>query len=242
MSSVINKIFLNKIDEEVHSDFVKFGKGVFNDKYLVDAKKQKGGVFSFKTSYEFANFLVKACANEVLSAKNDEPMDVSGVVVSTRNLKVELTFPIERIKQFAGVKQAIIKAKIKPSEILAAIDKLPKAFFALTFSTIHSQLKIKAKAPKSAKPSTKGEVKPSPDFCSIKTSNHLIIHDLLFDIKDKEFTATNISHNLEIKKIAIPKGISDPVMIREKSTREGTMKRRVVLGEEVFEETKEFIA
>ena len=123
MSSVINKIFSNKIDEEVHCDFVKFGKGVFNDKYLVDAKKQKGGIFSFKTSYEFANFLVKTCANEVLSSSNDEAVDVTGVVVSTRKLKEELPFPIERIKQFAGVKQAIIKTKIKPSEI---IDSCPK--------------------------------------------------------------------------------------------------------------------
>lgn len=239
MNSTINKIFNNNIDDGAHYDFVKFGKGVFNDKFLVDAKKQKGEVYSIKTSYEFANFLVRLCAQEGL--RTDVPVEVSGVVVSTRNLKDDLPFEIDKIKQFAGVKQAIIKSQIKPSMIISALDKLPKAFFALSFNTPTSQLKIKAKAPKSAKPSAKGEAKPSADFCSIKTTNKEIIHDLLFDIKDKEFSSVSIAHSFEINKINVPKGISDPVEMREKSVRQGTIKRRVILGEDVFEENKDFV-
>ncbi|MEK6919031.1 MAG: hypothetical protein AABW73_03245 [Nanoarchaeota archaeon] len=237
MNSTINKVFSGKIDDEAHGDFVKFSKGLFTDKFLVDAKKQKGGIFSFKTSYEFANYLVRTCASEV---SDNSPIEVTGVVVSTRNLKSELPFPISSVKQFAGVKQAIIKASIKPSDILAATEKLPKAFFALSFKTSKSQLKIKAKAPKSGKPSTKGDVKAVPDFCSLKTTNHVIVHDLLFDIKDKVFDSASISHNFEIKRINVPKGVTDPVAMREKATREGTIKRRIILGEEVFEESKEF--
>jgi hypothetical protein len=238
--SVINKLFVGKIDEEVHNDFVKFGKGLFNDKYLLEVKKQKGGIWSIKTSYEFANYLVRMAAMEELSSNN--PLSVKGVVVSTRDLKKDLPFPISSIKQFAGVKQAIISAELKPSDIIGALDKLPKAFFALTFKTKNSDLKVKAKAPKSAKPSTKGEKAAVPDFCAIKTTNHAIIHDLLFDIKEKDFDSASIAHYLNIQRINVPKGITDPVQLREKATREGTIRRRVTLGTNTFEEDKTFVA
>jgi len=240
IKSVINKIFSGKADSEAHEDFVKFGKGIFKDRYMIDVTKRKDS-FSFKTSYEYGNYFVRMCANEAIS--ENTPVHVKGVVVSTRNLKTELPFPISSMKQFAGVKQAIIDSEIKPSEIIAALDKFPKAFFGLSFSTTHSQLKVKAKAPKSGKPSPKGEKKAIPDFCSLKTKNHLIVHDLLFDVKDKQFDNASIFHTIEVKKINVPKGVSDPVEMREKATREGIISRKIIINNsesEVFEENKTF--
>jgi len=244
MNSVINRVLNGNFDGEVHNDFVKFGRGVFKDKYLIDAKRQKGGIWSIKTSAEFANYLVKSCANENINSNDgSEPLRVTGVIVSTKDLRNELPFPIARVKQFAGVKQAVIDSDIKPSEIIAAIDKFPKAFFALSFSSKLSALKIKPKAPKSAKPSPNEEEKPKASFCTLKTTNQLIVNDLLFDIKEKSFNEVNISHEIEIKNINIPKEISDPVEMREKATREGTIKRKVMLdGNKVSEEEREFAA
>ncbi len=245
MDSIINRVFNWKVDDEVHSDFVKFGRGVFKDKYLVNAKRQKGGVWSIKTSYEFANYFVKSCVEELLGNElsNEQPIAVSGVVVSTKNLKDELPFTISRVKQFAGVKQAVIDSEAKPSDIISAVEKLPKAFFALSFKTNNSELKIKAKAPKSAKPSQKGEGKQKADFCSLKTSNNDIIRDLLFDIKDIDaINEISISHEIEVKKINIPKEIADPVEMREKATREGVIKRKVVADGKIREEVREFAA
>ena len=37
---IIKKIFNGILDEAVHSDFLKFGKGEFKDKYLISGKKQ----------------------------------------------------------------------------------------------------------------------------------------------------------------------------------------------------------
>ena len=57
---IIKKIFSKKFDDEIHSDFLKFGRGEFKDRYLIDVKKQSSG-WSIKTSSEFTNFFVKKC-------------------------------------------------------------------------------------------------------------------------------------------------------------------------------------
>ena len=41
---IIKKIFDGQPDEEVHSDFLKFGKGEYRNKFLVEAKRQKDKV------------------------------------------------------------------------------------------------------------------------------------------------------------------------------------------------------
>jgi len=42
MESTIKKIFSNRADEIVHGEFIKYSRGVFNDKYMIEAKKSKG--------------------------------------------------------------------------------------------------------------------------------------------------------------------------------------------------------
>ena len=34
--NIVRKIFKGKFDENVHNDFVKYSKGVFKDKYLLE--------------------------------------------------------------------------------------------------------------------------------------------------------------------------------------------------------------
>ena len=60
MKNTIAKIFSGETDEEVHSDFIKFSRGIFQDRYLIEGKKQKEK-WSIKTSAEFANFFVRRC-------------------------------------------------------------------------------------------------------------------------------------------------------------------------------------
>jgi len=159
----MGKIFrgLGEGDRLVHSQFQKFSKGTFINRALIEARKS-GKKYTIKTSSEFANELVRMMV-ERLGA---ERTIVKGAVVSTSDLKEELN-PIE-IKQFQGVKRYLIENEMSGEEILKLMDKLPKAFFALTFS--HPQtgesLKIKPKAPKSGKGGKKGE-KPKADFCTL---------------------------------------------------------------------------
>jgi hypothetical protein len=232
--SVIQKIFAGKNDGEVHSDFIKYSRGVFEAKYLISAKKQKDR-WNIKTGPEFANFLVRECLKEVKGE-----MEVRGAIIATFDVSKETGFPVVRIKQFMGIKQAIIETKTTPDKIISLMDKFPRAFFALSFSTPNSELKIKAKAPKSAKPATAGGKEPVAEFCSIKTTNQKIADTLLFDLP--AFDEVTISHTLNIKEIVLPKNEKDPVKIREGAIRKGTIKRIIKIGEKAHEKEINFEA
>ena len=218
MENFLKKIFYKHIDNSVHEEFMRFGKGKFENKYIIEAKKQKN-LWNIKTSSEFANFFVKKC----LENANGE-IEVKGAIICTFNLKEDIKFNIEKIKQFAGVKQYIINSKIAVSNILDIMNKYPRAFYALSFSTPHNTLKIKAKAPKSGKPGKKDEA-PKADFCALKTSNKEIINELLFDFP--EFNEIKIKHTLIIDSIMLPHGISDPVKIREQARKKGKIIREI---------------
>ncbi len=232
--SVIKKIFSGVRDDEVHADFTKYSRGVFANKYLVEVKKQKDKL-SIKTSAEFVNYIVKECLKEVRGE-----FDVKGVIVATFDVSKEAQFPVQRIKQFMGIKQAVIECKTTSDKIIELMNKYPKAFFALTFSTPHSELKVKAKAPKSAKPAATGDKEPVAEFLSLKTTNQIIADDLLFGIG--KFKELSIKHVLNINEIVIPKGENDPVKMRENAIRKGTIKRIMKVDDNITEKEIEFEA
>ncbi len=233
MESVLKKIFSGKSDEVVHNEFIKFSRGIFDNRYLIEAKKQKDR-WNIKTGYEFANFLVEKCLIKV----NGE-VDLSGVIVYTGNLS-DSKVPIERIKQFMGVKQYIINTRINTSDVLDLMHKHPKAFYALSFKFDDGELKIKPKAPKGAKPSNKGGGKPKADFCSLKTNDKSIIDDLFFDFPD--FNEIQIKHTLKIDEVIIPKGVDDPVQMRKMSKRRGKIIREINAGGQSEKREVEFEA
>jgi len=213
----IKEIFEGKNPAGLHTEFLKFGKGEYRNKYIIEAKKQKDK-YAIKTTNEFANYLVRKCLEDV-----PEKVKFSGAIISTFDLRNEVSFPIENVKQFMGVKQIQINTEINKREILNLMNKYPKVFFALSFSTPNSELKIKAKAPKSAKPSTSGEKEVSADFCSLKTSNYEIVKELFFD--STNFNEIRVSHTIKITEIDYPKNETDPVKIRENSIRKGEIVR-----------------
>src|SRR4030042_107536 len=180
----IKKVFENKSDDEVHQQFQKFSRGEFPSRALIKAKKVKNN-YTIITTAEFANGLVKNLAEKL----GEEKAKVTGAVISTLDLGSEINF--QSRKQFMGIKQYGIDQEMSGNEIAGLINRLPKAFFALSFSGKGDTLKIKAKAPKSAKPKTKEEA-PKPDFCKLTTSDAGIAKDFVFEIP--EFKDAGISH------------------------------------------------
>lgn len=219
MENSIAKIFLGKADDAVHSEFIKFGKGVFENRYLLEGKKQKDK-WSVKTSSEFANFFVRKCLE-----KTKEKIKLKGIIVSTLDISGDCDFPIENIKKYMGIKQLVLNCETTPDKVLNLMNKNTRAFYALSFSTENCDLKIKAKPPKSGKPGnkTKGEDGPKADFCSLKTNDRKLIEDLFFDFQN--FKEIKIKHTIEINEIEIPKDVKTPEEMREKSVRKGTIKR-----------------
>mgnify|MGYP001578492134 FL=1 len=220
MNNIIRKISEKNFDESVHNEILKFSKGVFENRYLIEAKKQKDK-FSIKTSAEFSNYLVRKCLEN-----ESEKIKIMGIIVSTFDLVTEMKFPVENVKKYMGIQQAIINTEVSPEEIIGLMNKYPRVHFGLSFKTKDFELKIKAKAPKSGKPGKKGDEEgPKADFCSLKTSDREIIKDLFFEMDD--FKEVKINHTIVIEKIEIPKGESNPIKMRENSIREGKIIRKI---------------
>lgn len=219
MKSVLAKIFSGECDDEVHIEFIKFGKGIYENRYLIDVKKQKKA-WSVKTSAEFANFLVRACLEET-----EQEVAVKGVIISTFDIASKAGFQIAGVKKYLGITQAVIDTTVAPQKILALMNAYPRAFYALSFSTPASALKVKPKAPKSGKPAANGEKEVAANFCSLRTTNAELVKELLFDVPDA--SEVKIRHTLAINEIVLPQNVSDTVQLREQAKRKGTITRFV---------------
>ncbi|MEK6826874.1 MAG: hypothetical protein AABX99_00115 [Nanoarchaeota archaeon] len=226
----IKKVFDKKIDEEVHLQFQKFSRGEFPNRAIVKVKKVKDKI-TISTTAEFANELVRLIAEKLGSNKTK----VTGAIISTLDLGKQIDFNTR--KQFMGIKQYGIERDMSGKEILEMLEKFPKVFFALSFSSGEEVLKIKAKAPKSAKPKNKDEA-PAPDFCKLITTDEKIAKDFVWETND--FKLAEIYHDFIIESIVIPNSLKeekDFAVVREKSLRKGKILRRAIIdGKETKEE------
>lgn len=230
----IKKVFENKIDDEVHLQFQKFGKGEFRDRTLIEAKNSKGK-YTIKTSAEFANELVKIVAEKLGSDKTI----IKGAIVSTSDLTGQIDF--KEKKQFQGVKRYLIDKEMSGEKILSLLKKLPKTFFALSFEAEkgHTKLKIKPKAPKSGKPG-KGDDAPKADFCVLKTNDAEIGKSFIFEKPD--FQEATVKHTYLINELIYPEGEKDFAKIREMAKRKGKIIREAVIDSKEIKSEKEFEA
>ena len=227
MDFFTRKLCSGESDELTHLQFEKYSRGLFANKAIVQAKNSKGA-YSFSTTSEYASEFVRACAEELGPNK----AKVEGVIISTKGLPSNIKYG--SISQFMGVKKYSISGEMTGDEIVSVCDSVPRAFIALSFSTEKSTLKIKPKAPKSAKPGNSGDVKV--DFCKLKTTNPEFAKKLFFDAS--EFKTAEARHDFEIKDIEVPKDEKDPVKMREKAIRKGKIIRKLVI--DGVESKKEF--
>ncbi|MAG39916.1 hypothetical protein CMI41_03040 [Candidatus Pacearchaeota archaeon] len=233
---VMKKIFEGISDEEIHNDFMKFSRGEFKNKYLVEAKKQASKT-AIKTSAEFTNSIEKVCLKNLKG-----PTQLRGVIVSTMDLSEELGLPIIKKSNFQGVRKLQIDTEVEPQKILDLMEKYPKVFFALSFKTDEIELKVKPKAPKSGKPGKNNEEGPKVDFCTLKTNNSEIINEILFDVSD--FKELKINHTINITDIVYPDNMEElsPKEVRKQAKRKGVVVRNAVVDGANKVSEKEFVA
>ncbi len=232
----IEKIFEHKTDNLVHLQFQKFSRGIFKDRALISAKKT-GNKYTISTSPEFANELVL----EVAKKLGERKTKVTGGIISTADLTGKLDFSSK--KQFQGVKNYSIDKEMSGHEIIKLVEEFPKAFFGLSFKTDETELKIKAKAPKSAKPKNKTDEKPKADFCKLITTDENLGKDFIFE--KQNFKKADIAHIFVIDSIEIPehlKKTDDFLLIREESKRKGKIIREAEIDGEKIRKEVEFEA
>ncbi len=215
---IVKNIFEGVVNDNMHATFLKFGRGKYEHRYMIEGKKQPKK-WAIKTNAEYSNFLVRQCLEKI-----NRNIDIKGVIISTSDLREEIEFDIKKVSNFQGVRKNIIETNVEPSQILELMDKHPKIFFALSFSGDDFVLKIKPKAPKSGKPGKDSE-KPVVDFCSLKTEDQNIVDELFFGFKD--FKEISIDHIINVTNIVYPDNLDElkPTEVREFSKRKGIIKR-----------------
>jgi hypothetical protein len=240
MDCFLKKIFDGKgeKDELVHLQFQKFSRGEFKDRAVLIYSFNKGK-YNISTTAEYGNEFVRAVAERIGPNKTK----VTGVLVSTRDLKGQLNFV--SIKQFAGVKQYILDCEMTGDEILELCKKFPTSFLGFSFSTPDkaTELKIKAKAPKSGKPSAKADQMPKADFCKLITFDKSLARNFAFDAEIDDGTKkAEINHVFHITDIILPKDEKDIAKIREMAERKGKIIRTLKIDEKVVKKEREFLA
>jgi hypothetical protein len=237
----IKRVFDGKIDESVHLQFQKFSRGEFKNRALIKVKKVKDK-YTISTTAEFGNGMIKILAEKL----GDKKTKVTGGIISTVNLKEIPKYhdflANSKVKQFQGVKNYAIESEMSGKELIEIIDAFPKAFFGLSFSVEDDVLKIKAKAPKSAKPKNKDEA-PVPDFCKLITNDEKIARDFVWE--ESNFKLAEIYHDFIIESIVIPNSLKnekDFAIVREKSLRKGKIVRRGKIDDKEIKEVVDFEA
>lgn len=218
---IIKKIFDGIFDEDVYASFLKFGKGEYKNKFLIEGKKQATN-WSIKTGTEDVNFLSRKCLEKI-----GGKVLVKGVVVSTIDLRNEAEFEIKKVSNFQGVRKHIVDGEVNSKDIISLMDKYPKAFFALSFKGDGFILKTKPKSPTSGKPGKEKDGGAKADFCTLKTNDELFVNELFFDVDN--FNSVRVNHTIIVNEIVYPENIKEltPKEVREQAKRKGVVIRNV---------------
>ena len=224
----IKKIFNKEVDEEVHKQFIRFGKGEYNKRFPLSLWKAKK--IKIKTGFEFANDLVLLCSR-LGDAK------VSGIVLSKKDISGTLSQ--NSIKGNSETKkgglyfQNNISDQDLKKEQLIELEKL--SYIALLdLEGDGFKLKMKKKLPKPGKDADKIDNK----FCQFEADEKfysLIKQDFFWDMPEAK--KISISHKVIIEQIIMPKEEKDYAKIRELAKRKGRLIRNALVdGKELSKE------
>ena len=218
MESFIKKIWQGN-GEEAHYQFVRFSKGIFKGRAVLNLHKTSK--IKLKGSFEWANDFVNL-ANELENVK------FSGIVLSREKLD------LENEKKKKGIFQYEV-SDIESEKI----NEIKNKAYALLLSGESEEivLKIKKKLPKPGK----SEKKIDDKFCQLELDlKHWDkVREAFMFPEGKKF---RVSHIFEINEIIIPEGEGekDFEKIRLLAKRKGKIIRKLEIDKKESEEEKEF--
>jgi len=222
MDCFIKKVFLGKVDRQVHSQFVRFGRGVYEGRAVISLHKTKK--IKLRGSFEFANDFVDLVAGL-------GNFKFSGIIMS----REKLDFGGEKKK--SGI--YIYEVKDLDSEQIKEIkDKI--YFMLLDSDNEDLKLKIKKNLPK---PGKSGEAKINDKFCQLDADLKYYekIKDAFFwDVGDCK--KVKAEHVVEISEIILPIGEKDFEKLRLLAKKKGRIIRKLIIDKKEKKVEKEFEA
>lgn len=221
----IKKIFENKIDDSVHKQFVRFGKGTYPGRAVTKITKQPEKI-KIGTSFEMANDMVEFCSQ--LSSN----LKCSGLVIS----KEKLDLPNEKKK--SGLLEYDINLELSQDKIKAILEKCYACLLDIESPGI--SLKSKKKLPK---PGKAGDLKIDDKFCQLELDIKYwpkVKAEFAFDMPD--FKKALAVHTYTITDIIMPKGEKDFEKIRILAKRKGKITRKLTIDKIETQKEKDFEA
>ena len=204
----INKIFSKQIDESVHEQFVRFGKGIFDGRAAI--KLQRGKDIRVSSGFEYSKDFAETIAEMA------DRFSVSGTIVSREQI-IELG----TAKMKRGIFTYVISKEMSSKELKEILKKCKYALLNISASGI--MLKCKQKLPKPGKSKEKIDDK----FCILNTElkywsqiKKMFFSDISDDVKK-----VSAKHTIEVKNIKVPEGVTDFEQMRLMAKREGKITR-----------------
>ena len=215
----VNKIFSKKVDDSVHEQFVRFGKGVYNDRGVIRLQKSADKVkvsSTFEYSKDFAELLSNLAGS----------FEISGIIMSKEPISDLLRK--ESIKAVSEEKKGglfhlnnIQSQKIEASKLKSLLSQAKYAL--LNAKTEGIEFKCKQKLPKPGK----GEGKADDKFCQLNAEIKYwpkVREAFFLDIPENAKKAY-IKHTFEISNIIAPKDMKDFEQMRLLAKRAGKLTR-----------------
>jgi len=219
----INKLAGGTIDEDVHQRFIRYGPGkfikeAFTIKLMAKSVQVQCGV-------EYCQVIFS-----ILSDQLDEDVDVSGVVVSKKDLRSDFEeLGIEPVK-ITG-KKYTIKENMDPKRFKTFVERFRANYLLLAIKGKNFNLRSKKSVPKPGKPVEK--------FYTLKMPTDrmdLLKEEFLFDVDVGSFKLATINHTYLVEDIVVPEEFKDdPALARLKAIRKGKIMRQVDVDGEVSE-------
>ncbi len=222
----IKKIFENKIDDSVHKQFIRFGKGRYPGRAVIKITKQPDKI-KIGTSFEMANDLVEFCS----SLSNH--LKCSGLVLS----KEKLDLPGEKKK--TNLFEYTIDEELTSDQIKNLLEKGYATLLDLEAPGI--LLKSKKKLPK---PGKAEDAKIDDKFCQLELDVKYwpkVKSEFAFDIQN-DFKKALAVHTYTITDIIMPKNEKDFEKIRILAKRKGKITRKLTIDKQETIREKDFEA
>ncbi len=216
MASFIKKIFFGEKDEHAHSQFVRFGKGIFSGRAALNFTK--GNKIKLSGSSEYAYDFVLFAAE--LGAH------FTGIVLSKE--------PLEGLQ---GKKKAGLFEYHFSGNEDAVREIAGKTYALLLDGEGDVLLKMKKKLPK---PGKSREAKIDDKFCvlEIGLEHEGKVRDwFLWDVDGKKI---KVSHEYHITDIIFPQGEKDPELLRLHAKRKGKIVRKTEVDGKISQEERSF--
>ncbi len=216
MKSFIRKIFEKEVDEQVHRQFMRFGKGKYEKKAALNLMISSS--VKARGSFEYANDFVNLLA--------EYPAKFSGIIVSKEQ--------VPELGQGKKKGELIAYDVSIDSETVKKVRD--KVYFMLLDGTGEGlNLKMKKSLPK---PGKSRDVKVDDKFCQLEADLKYwekIKEAFFWDIEGKKATLT---HDYLIDNLRFPTGEKDFEKIRVLAKRTGKLVRKMIVdGRELVKET-----